>query len=69
MKKETYRIRFRHAQWSAGDEIQLSEDEAIRLDNKAPGVLERIIPIELDHTQDRVHGEGRAGNRPPKEPA
>lgn len=42
MKKQTYRIRFRHAQWSAGDEVELSEKEAAQMDNAAPGVLELV---------------------------
>lgn len=41
-KEYTYRVRFRYDGVSAGTEIKLTEEEAIRINNEAPGVLERI---------------------------
>lgn len=42
MAKRTYLVMRRFGAWAAGDEVQLSDDEAIRAENEAPGVLERI---------------------------
>ena len=64
--KQTYRLTRRYKDWGAGREVELTEDEAIRLDNEAPGVLERIIPEPLVREMSRAHGEGHSVNRPAK---
>jgi hypothetical protein len=46
MKKQTYRITRRHGSHAAGDEVQLTEAEAIAIENEAPGVLEGPITDE-----------------------
>jgi len=46
MTKQTYRLTRRHGTYAAGVEIELSEAEAVALDNEAPGVLEGPITTE-----------------------
>lgn len=38
--KQLYRLRRRYQDWPAGAEVQLTADEAQRIDNEAPGAIE-----------------------------
>lgn len=40
MKKQPYRVRFRAGAYAAGDIVELTQDEATRLENETPGLLE-----------------------------
>lgn len=42
MTKRTYRFTRGYGKHAAGAEVELTEVEAIRLNNEAPGVLERV---------------------------
>lgn len=41
-KKQTYRMLRRHGGHEAGAELQLTEDEASRINNESPGALEEV---------------------------
>jgi hypothetical protein len=45
--KHSYRLRRRHGAWGAGAVVELTEDEAIRINNEAPGAIEGPIVVEL----------------------
>ena len=45
MKKFVYRVRYRYRAYHPGAEVELTEVEAIQLDNEAPGVVERVGPV------------------------
>lgn len=49
MKKHTYTIRYRYRDYHPGATVELTEDEATRLDNEAPGVCERTGPAAAEH--------------------
>ena len=42
MSKHTYRYLRRHGSHAAGDEAQLTEEQAIGLENEAPGTIECV---------------------------
>lgn len=44
MTKRTYRLVRKHRDWAFGAEVQLTDDEAIHVNNETPGALEG--PIE-----------------------
>lgn len=40
--RQVYRVRRRYGPWSAGDEVVLTDLDAIQWDNESPGLFERI---------------------------
>lgn len=48
MRKQTYRTLRRHGAHDAGAELSLTEDEAIRMNNESPGVLEGPIEVKAE---------------------
>lgn len=57
MKQQRYRVRYRYRDYHPGAEVELTEDEAIRLNNEAPGVVEHVGPVLVKQPAPKAKDE------------